>query len=448
MLVSPAVRAAAPRRVSLPTPFLSRPPSRLFASSSARSVGRSSRADGRTPARDKPSKIQTIPFRLPPENGQTHSETAAHGAFGVSFVFALLASRFLRRFGINFDTGVEQLALKPLLLPVWKVDLAMKGKALVDDTELNLTIKAIDASIPGFKLSPLDELVVSPPWDVDPVPFSPSEHSVQHGQEITILPFTRSPLNLLDKIAATPRTTAAKHGIVVNPARFKSVLFAAYPMYIPLYLGEYKLGDKRVTTVAFATKDGPAFAFYPQWADSPSWQPSDGGLDVEISGRPTLSDSDEPPRPGLLKELQARVPQLLEAFAEEGKKAGLEVDDPYGTEPFEGTIEELVEASPRAMGYLGNAARNREYIKAQVAVEGAMGMLEQVEAMSDHSRALFVGPGGPKLQDRETLLADLKPKYEQAKLVAKLLQPPWLKEIEGKEEEGRIKKWQGSGRGR
>ncbi|GAA5895301.1 hypothetical protein JCM5296_002034 [Sporobolomyces johnsonii] len=355
-----AVRAAAPRRVSLPTASLSRPPSRLFASSSAPSVGRSSRADGRIPGRDKhrvkESKIQTIPFRLPPENGQTLSETAAHGAFGFSFVFALLASRFLRRFGFNFDTGVEQLALKPLLLPVWKVDLAMKGKALVDDTELNLTIKAIDASIPGFKLSPLDELVVSPPWDVDPVPFSPSEHSIQHGQEITILPFTRSPLNLLDKIAATPRTTAAKHGIVVNPARFKSVLFAAYPMYIPLYLGEYKLGDKRVTTVAFATKDGPAFAFYPQWADSPAWQPSDGGLDVEISGRPTLSDSDEPPRPGVLKELQARVPQLLEAFAEDRKKAGLEVDDPFGTEPFEGSVEDLVEASPRAMGYLGHAA--------------------------------------------------------------------------------------------
>ncbi|GAA5915862.1 hypothetical protein JCM5296_000202 [Sporobolomyces johnsonii] len=75
-------------------------------------------------------------------------------------------------------------------------------------------------------------------------------------------------------------------------------------------------------------------------------------------------------------------------------------------------------------------------------------MLEQAEAMSDHSRALFVGPGGPKLHDRETLLADLKPKYEQAKLVVKMLQPPWLREIEGKEEEGRIKKWQDRGRGR
>ncbi|GAA5971360.1 hypothetical protein JCM21900_001463 [Sporobolomyces salmonicolor] len=465
-VASPAVRATALRRLP-PTGFVSlaasassasstlnhRPRSRLFTSSSARTAEPSSATEGRKPGRDKSkvkeSKIQTIPFVLAPKNGLSVCETAAHSAFGVSSVFALLVSRFLRRFGYEFDTGVEQLAFKPLLLPTWKVDIAMKGKALLDDTELNLTVSAVDASIPGFDLSPLDELTVSSPWDVDPVPFSRSEHSTQHDQEITILPFTRSPLKLLDKIAAAPRTTAEKHGLVVNPARFKSVLFAAYPLYLPLYLGEFKLGQKRVTTVAFATLDGQAFAFYPQWTSSPSWLPPTGSVEVGIAGRPSLSSSDlESPRPAVMNELPGRVQQLFEAFSEDRKDAAGEVDDKFETEPFEGSVEELVDASPRAMGYAEHAAPNRLYIQAQSGLESAKGLLEQIAAMPDQARALFIGPTGPRLQDRATILAELTSKHEKAKLLFQHMKPEWLEELERQEEQQRINKWHKTGRGR
>lgn len=64
---------------------------------------------------------------------------AAASAFGVSHVFRLVVSRFLRRwFGFDLGHDVRQIAFKPLLVPVWKVDLAMKGKAVVGDVEMEL----------------------------------------------------------------------------------------------------------------------------------------------------------------------------------------------------------------------------------------------------------------------------------------------------------------------
>lgn len=33
------------------------------------------------------------------------------------------------------------------------------------------------------------------------------------------------------------------------------MLFAAYPLYLPAYLGEFELDDRRVTAVAFAASE-------------------------------------------------------------------------------------------------------------------------------------------------------------------------------------------------
>lgn len=83
--------------------------------------------------------IQTIPFQLAPDAALRVSETAAASAFGVQNVFRLLASRFLQRwFGFALDDEIRQIAFTPLLVPVWKVDLAMRGKALVGDVQMQL----------------------------------------------------------------------------------------------------------------------------------------------------------------------------------------------------------------------------------------------------------------------------------------------------------------------
>lgn len=57
-------------------------------------------------------------------------------------MFAHLVSRFFKKwFGFSpavFDSGIVERAFKMVLLPVWKVDLVMRGKALLQDTELDL----------------------------------------------------------------------------------------------------------------------------------------------------------------------------------------------------------------------------------------------------------------------------------------------------------------------
>jgi len=123
-------------------------------------------------------------------------------------------------------------------------------------------VSALDSSLPGFRLSPLDELPLNAPFSpTDSVPFSPSQHLTQHSTPVTLLPFTHHPLSLLSKIASLPRTIESTDGIGMNPKSFKEVLFATYPVLMPIYLGEFELrndpDEKKVTTVQFGTSDTP-----------------------------------------------------------------------------------------------------------------------------------------------------------------------------------------------
>jgi len=86
-----------------------------------------------------------IPFQLPPSRALDISYTAAASTFGVNVVFTHLLSRFFKKwFGLSLpflDSGIVERAFKMVLLPVWKVDLVMRGKALLQDTELDLNSK-------------------------------------------------------------------------------------------------------------------------------------------------------------------------------------------------------------------------------------------------------------------------------------------------------------------
>jgi hypothetical protein len=125
-----------------------------------------------------------------------------------------------------------------------------------------MPVSALDSSLPGFRLSPLDELPLAAPFSPElSLPFSPSSHLTQYDTAVTALPFTHHPLSLLSKIAAFPRTIEQTDGIGLTPKNFKEVLFAMYPIYMPVYLGEFELRndpeEKRVTTVQFGTSETP-----------------------------------------------------------------------------------------------------------------------------------------------------------------------------------------------
>lgn len=69
--------------------------------------------------------------------------------------------------------------------------------------------------LPGFSLDPLHRLPFRFPHSGRFELYDPKKHSEQlleAGHAITTLPFEMGPLNLLAKLAAMPKLSAAKHG--------------------------------------------------------------------------------------------------------------------------------------------------------------------------------------------------------------------------------------------
>ncbi|GAA5885369.1 hypothetical protein JCM16303_006021 [Sporobolomyces ruberrimus] len=391
-------------------------------------------------------KVQTIPFQLPPSKALDISYTAAASTFGVSVVFAHLLSRTLKKwFGFSpaiLDSGIVERAFKMVLLPVWKQVKSFRftvfARSLADPVLPRMTVSALDSSLPGFRLSPLDELPLAAPFSPSlSLPFSPSLHLTQYDTPVTLLPFTHHPLSLLSKIASLPRTIEQADGIGLNPKSFKEVMFATYPVYLPIYLGEFELRndpeEKRVTTVQFGTSESPAFSVYPQFLQPPQWLPQSDSISLSISGRPSQSTSnsnDAPPTtpggPSLLKQLEPRLTTLLSKLQEkrrDGNEEGLITDRmERGVK-----VEELVEANERVMGFSDWMEQNQEYVEASSKLENVEAMLEQVENMPDNVKSLLVSSTSlPKFQDRESLLKDVTEQVGKARKEVERLKPEWM----------------------
>lgn len=77
-----------------------------------------------------------IPFVLGKEQAEYTLETAAATAFGVGSVTRLLIARFLRKLGIEYELPVRRIAVRPLLLPTWRVDLRMGARGVLGEAEM------------------------------------------------------------------------------------------------------------------------------------------------------------------------------------------------------------------------------------------------------------------------------------------------------------------------
>lgn len=97
------------------------------------------------------------------------------------------------------------------------------------------------------------------------MPFDPALHLTQHETPITVLPWSVSPMNALKTIAGLPSTNLEKDGIdfsqsfrflipsfgwlvcerliwlIIGPRSLKPVLFAAYPLLIPICSSSFLL---------------------------------------------------------------------------------------------------------------------------------------------------------------------------------------------------------------
>ncbi|KAM0792156.1 hypothetical protein ACM66B_004854 [Microbotryomycetes sp. NB124-2] len=380
--------------------------------------------------RRRSNKIETLPFVLDPRDALRTCDAAAHSAFGLSSMLSHFFARFGAWLGFNnIQTGVKRVAFKPVLLPTWRVDLAMQGKALLaEDIEFSLLITALDAPVPGLNLPPLSNLSTASPWASDPEPFDEDKHLNQLDMDVTLIEFTTAPLRLLARLAGLPRTNLAQHGLALDPSAFKASMFAAYPLYVPLYLAEHEMDGKRVTTAAFAASEKTAFAIYPSFTGAEaSWLPGGDALEISVAAAPCDFSQEVPSN--LVQNLKPKLSELVKSNgpAEGGEKMAVLVD------PLNGTSDEVaqeLDSNPRIMAYSQHAESNREYVEALQGLAAVEAMSRQVEGMGDNVRAFVVGPGGPKIATRDNLMEDVKQKLKAAKAVASLAKPTWLSELE------------------
>ncbi|KAK4692547.1 hypothetical protein P7C70_g9103, partial [Phenoliferia sp. Uapishka_3] len=95
-----------------------------------------------TPSSTHCTKIETIPFILPLSSAQHNLQTAAHTAFGLSSVIQLLLSRFLKRIGIPYEPPVRCIAIKPILVPTWRVDLRMGANGVLGEAGMQFQYRS------------------------------------------------------------------------------------------------------------------------------------------------------------------------------------------------------------------------------------------------------------------------------------------------------------------
>ncbi|KDE06959.1 hypothetical protein MVLG_02698 [Microbotryum lychnidis-dioicae p1A1 Lamole] len=387
-------------------------------------------------------KIQTIPFHLPGWKASEYCSVGAHSAFGFGTFLRMTLNRF---FGNIFETGVERVAFRGVLLPVWKIDLAIKGTAWLD-AQMSFSVSASDATIPGYKMSPLDQLTVDSTWDSEPVPFSPSHHAgrqvvvrdpedgsvveLRHGEEsvsLTVVPFTHHPLNLLRKITGLPRTTESQHGIGLDPSSIKASLFGAYPLYIPIYLAEYAKGDERATTVAFGASKKINFALYASNEPEPRWKPNGDACELTVGGSPL--DFTQRPKPNALQVLKPKLDEWFAKLQAQTESSSFLLTDPIKPYTWSGAIAN----HPRVLEYSKHSKASKAYIAKLAELDRVEALMKKFEVLGEGVKGLIIGPKGmPKLMGRDGMMDDVKTRLSKAKKEVELAMPRWVREIDAR----------------
>ncbi|ORY78439.1 hypothetical protein BCR35DRAFT_305064 [Leucosporidium creatinivorum] len=381
-------------------------------------------------------KIETLPFLLRPPEALERLDAAGSAAFGFGAAVNLSWTRLLAVFGIKKEAKVKRIAVRALLLPTWRVDLATRGKVTVDKEDRNLHVTA-DIALAGFRLDPLNRLAFRFPHDGRFELYDPKNHSEQlldAGHAITTLPFETGPLNLLAKIAAMPKLSALKHGFGLDSSHFDTYMFAAYPLYLPFYLGEFEMNGKRASAVVFgaaSAKDGHrGTAIYRTYRPSPRWQPSQRAVDVNFYDRsndPYLSE-----KSAFLK-IQ---PQVMKHLAELNRPASPRLGD-GSTSSKIGEIsdplpanEETWLSNPRVMRFSKHAEANKEYVKTETDLAEKEAIVFFTRRLPDYATASRRTQHGSKSMNRDQLLAVVEREALKARKAVALSKPKWVTQME------------------
>ncbi|KAG5644382.1 hypothetical protein DXG03_008610 [Asterophora parasitica] len=133
--------------------------------------------------------------------------------------------------------------MTPVYFPGWILDAEVSAEFSYSNVERTASGIIHDSYLPGSDYQVLSWTSNFPKEidTVDPVPFT-KDLEVQHGMEISCLPFTISPFAGLDlaKSMSSRDATIDEDGLRFDPKSLKTNLVAAYPVLFPLYLAQYQ----------------------------------------------------------------------------------------------------------------------------------------------------------------------------------------------------------------
>ncbi|EPQ54081.1 hypothetical protein GLOTRDRAFT_139481 [Gloeophyllum trabeum ATCC 11539] len=196
-------------------------------------------------------KVRVYPFRVSPDDAVRDMSIAAALPV-IGHYFSSLVARWFPALGFE---PIKPALLQPLYVPGWMIDAEVTGNAWVtygeDTTQRTITAHAANSYLPGFSTEPLARICLNDPklYSLEPVPWSP-ELETQYGVKPLCLPFTLSPLGLLDAIRRLSYRDATIHDhFRFDPSSVRANLLAAYPILIPVYLGryDYDLGTEKIS---------------------------------------------------------------------------------------------------------------------------------------------------------------------------------------------------------
>lgn len=86
-----------------------------------------------------PSKIETYPFALSLSDASKILGTLGPVTFGWRAIADKLLKKLLSKIGIQRKVKTKRVAMRALLLPVWKMDVALRGRVNLKDTPATLS---------------------------------------------------------------------------------------------------------------------------------------------------------------------------------------------------------------------------------------------------------------------------------------------------------------------
>ncbi|KAF5381989.1 hypothetical protein D9615_004327 [Tricholomella constricta] len=196
------------------------------------------------------TKLRAFPFQLSPEDAIVQMAPHASMVCLGKELLGSIGARFLPGFGFE---PLRPVRITPVYFPGWIIDAEVSAEVSYENVQRTTSGIIHDSYLPGSDFRVLSWVsYFSRQLNIDPVPFT-KDLEVQHGVEVSCLPYTISPFSALDMAhSMSYRDAIIGDDLRVSPKSITTNLLAAYPVLFPLYLAQYESpspGEQKMVTL-------------------------------------------------------------------------------------------------------------------------------------------------------------------------------------------------------